>query len=260
MRAKSAGELEDRWRATRWFADGSNTLNLRLHRALSWLGRAERESADADAQFVFQWIAFNAMYGQAGTLPADEKDQDLRRDYFGKIVAFADAESVIYGAIWSVLRDEIEKMLDNRYVFEPYWKHRNDQAKYRDWEQKFRQAQERVARALRDTRTRDVLCELFNRLYTLRNQPQPGGARREDHVVSRAALHRSDDRAPGRLGRSTLSGGSGEWTAVGMDRHGVTLVRESAVPPHSEASRNFSLAIRAPGAGGGHASHPLPLA
>ena len=176
MRAKSAGELEDRWRATRWFADGSNTLNLRLRRALSWLGRAERESADADAQFVFQWIAFNAMYGQAGTLPADEKDQDLRRDYFGKIVAFADAESVIYGAIWSVLRDEIEKMLDNRYVFEPYWKHRNDQAKYRDWEQKFRQAQERVARALRDTRTRDVLCELFNRLYTLRNQLLHGGA------------------------------------------------------------------------------------
>ena len=176
MRAKSAQELEDRWRATPWFADGSNTLNLRLRRALSWLGRAERESADTDAQFVFQWIAFNAMYGQAGTLPADEKDQDLRRDYFGKIVAFADAESVIYGAIWSVLRDEIEKMLDNRYVFEPYWKHRNNQAKYRDWEQMFRQAQERVARALRETRTRDVLCELFNRLYTLRNQLLHGGA------------------------------------------------------------------------------------
>ena len=116
------------------------------------------------------------MYGQAGTLPADEKDQDLRRDYFGKIVAFADAESVIYSTIWSVLRDEIERILDNRYVFEPYWKHRNNQAKYRDWEQKFRQAQERAARALRETRTRDVLCELFNRLYTLRNQLLHGGA------------------------------------------------------------------------------------
>jgi uncharacterized protein YeaO (DUF488 family) len=31
--------------------------------------------------------------------------------------------------IWSVLRDEIESMLENRYVYEPYWRHRNNPAK-----------------------------------------------------------------------------------------------------------------------------------
>ena len=39
-------------------------LALRVHRALSWLGRAEQFAiqVDPDAQFVFLWIAFNAAY------------------------------------------------------------------------------------------------------------------------------------------------------------------------------------------------------
>ena len=38
-------------------------LNLRVHRALSWLQRAE-QCSDADGRFVFLWIAFNAAYAQ----------------------------------------------------------------------------------------------------------------------------------------------------------------------------------------------------
>lgn len=33
---------------------------VRIHRALSWLERAEKESKDPDATFIFLWIAFNA--------------------------------------------------------------------------------------------------------------------------------------------------------------------------------------------------------
>ena len=36
-------------------------LGLRVHRALSWLDRAE-QSDDDDARFIFLWIAFNAAY------------------------------------------------------------------------------------------------------------------------------------------------------------------------------------------------------
>ncbi len=35
-------------------------LSLRTHRALSWLQRAEQETEDDDARFIFLWIAFNA--------------------------------------------------------------------------------------------------------------------------------------------------------------------------------------------------------
>ena len=37
---------------------------VRLHRAISWLERSEREGEDLDARFVFQWIALNAVYAR----------------------------------------------------------------------------------------------------------------------------------------------------------------------------------------------------
>ena len=36
-------------------------LSLRVHRALSWLNRAEK-CEDDDGRFIFLWIAFNAAY------------------------------------------------------------------------------------------------------------------------------------------------------------------------------------------------------
>lgn len=189
MRPKSAKVLEAKWEGRPWYHKPSgepgeprhpqDDLNLRLRRALSWLGRAEKEykGRDVDAAFIFFWVAFNAMYGRLGTSSVDEAyEKDRRRDYFDRIVAFAAAESVIYDAIWSVLRDDVERMVANRYVYEPYWRHRNNPAEDRDWEQRFDRARERATEAIRRTRTKDVLCELFFRLNTLRNQLLHGGA------------------------------------------------------------------------------------
>src|SRR3546814_18901746 len=37
-------------------------LTLRVHRALSWLRRAEAEQTDEDVRFILLWIGFNAAY------------------------------------------------------------------------------------------------------------------------------------------------------------------------------------------------------
>ncbi|MFZ9363927.1 MAG: hypothetical protein ACO25T_09900, partial [Arenimonas sp.] len=37
---------------------------IRLHRAISWLARAEQEAEDPDARFIFLWIALNAAYAK----------------------------------------------------------------------------------------------------------------------------------------------------------------------------------------------------
>jgi hypothetical protein len=56
-------ELKTKRRAVR---EGfPQTMSLRVHRAISWIGRAEACGADADARFIFLWIAFNAAYAQA---------------------------------------------------------------------------------------------------------------------------------------------------------------------------------------------------
>ena len=52
-------ELKQRHRQER-DAQHSN-LRLRVHRALSWLDRAE-QADDLDGRFIFLWIAFNAAY------------------------------------------------------------------------------------------------------------------------------------------------------------------------------------------------------
>ena len=50
-------------------AEGYTDLTIRIHRACSWLGRAQVVARDSsldglDDQLIFLWIAFNALYGQ----------------------------------------------------------------------------------------------------------------------------------------------------------------------------------------------------
>lgn len=52
----SYADLKARHRQVR--DDHHPNLSLRVHRALSWLNRAE-QSEDADGRFIFLWIAFN---------------------------------------------------------------------------------------------------------------------------------------------------------------------------------------------------------
>jgi len=41
------------------------SVRIRIHRARSWLRKASAadKNADMDAQFMFLWISFNALYG-----------------------------------------------------------------------------------------------------------------------------------------------------------------------------------------------------
>ncbi|MDZ4394017.1 hypothetical protein [Cypionkella sp.] len=64
------------------------TMGLRVHRAISWIGRAEACDRGDDAGFIFLWIAFNAAY-------ADEQEfQSIPQvarvallDFFGRLTA-----------------------------------------------------------------------------------------------------------------------------------------------------------------------------
>ena len=52
--------LKEKQRALR--AGFPETMGLRVHRSISWIGRAEITGEDHDAGFLFLWIAFNAAY------------------------------------------------------------------------------------------------------------------------------------------------------------------------------------------------------
>ncbi len=148
---------------------------LRVHRALSWLHRAELAGDDHDAAFIFYWISFNAAYASEVSEVALAGERSVFEDFFRKLTEL-DEGGRIYDAIWQRFSQSIRQLLDNRYVFQPFWKHHNRIPGYEDWETRFARSRRRIVRALAKRDTREILGILFDRLYVLRNQLVHGGA------------------------------------------------------------------------------------
>lgn len=155
-------------------------LTLRVHRALSWLRRAEVEEDDLDVRFILLWIGFNAAY--AGDLDrALESDGKVgnereRFDQFFATLVEMDAGNRIYNVIWERFSQEIRLLMDNKYVFAPFWKHHAGEFGGAGWEVSFDSAKRAANCALAEKNTAVVLSILFDRLYVLRNQLVHGGA------------------------------------------------------------------------------------
>ena len=157
------------------------TMGLRAHRSISWIGRAQ-QATDDDGRFIFLWIAFNAAYADEEELHnAASGERAAFASYFRKVVAL-DAGQRVYDAIWNNFSGPIRVLLHNRFVFNPFWQHHNGIAGFEDWEERFRTSQRRFARALQARDTVAVLSLVFDRLYVLRNQLVHGGAIRNSQV------------------------------------------------------------------------------
>ena len=98
-------------------------LGLRVHRAISWLGRAEAEKADADVRFILLWVAFNSAY--ASEIDADATNERKSFKAFFDALVSLDASHRIYDAVWERFSQEIRLLLANRYVFAPFWHKQN---------------------------------------------------------------------------------------------------------------------------------------
>ena len=191
-------------------------LGLRMRRALSWLERAETEKDDDDAAFIFYWIAFNAAYARDGPHVAESNERHRFADYFGTILDLG-RDNTIYDAIWKTFPNSIRVLLDNKFVFQPFWNHHSGRGSD-DWEYAFEGSKRRVRAALAQLDTPVILTTVFDRLYVLRIQLMHGGATWRSSVnrdqvrdgganprLPRSAVRRPDDVAPRhRLGAARL--------------------------------------------------------
>jgi hypothetical protein len=163
--------LKSRQRAER---DGWPTpLALRVHRALSWLERAE-QCEDDDGRFVFLWIAFNAAYA-ADTGASKQVEAQRFSGFLGRLAGM-DQRGQLPELLWRRYSNAIRLLLNNKYVFQPYWDHQNGLEGSDDWEERFSKANAAAHGALGRHDTGAVLSIVFARLYTLRNQLLHGGA------------------------------------------------------------------------------------
>ncbi len=164
--------LKERQRAER--ENHPTNLALRVHRALSWLDRAE-QSEDQDGRFIFLWIAFNAAY--ANDLGDQERPREKQLfELFLEKLADLDQDDVLYKLIWSEFPGSIRVLLDNRFVYQPFWDFHNGRITEEDWVSGFERARQAANRALAAHETVTVLAIILDRMYTLRNQLVHGGA------------------------------------------------------------------------------------
>lgn len=151
----------------------SEALGLRIHRAISWLGRAE-QCDDLDGRFVFLWISFNAAYSnELAGISIAESEQF--RGFLSKLVTL-DAQQRLYSITWQKYTTAIRVLLDNQYVYQPFRNHHNRIAGFSDWAARFKASKQTANIALANKDTATVLGVIFSRLYTLRNQIMHGGA------------------------------------------------------------------------------------
>lgn len=116
-------ELKTRQRRER--QTHSPSVALRVHRALSWLGRAERERADDDARFIFLWIAFNAAYATESHAAGMTETRNFQK--FLRTLLQLDEKNRIFNLIWTEFSHSIRVLLDNPYVFNDFGRHHQDE-------------------------------------------------------------------------------------------------------------------------------------
>jgi hypothetical protein len=168
-----ANQLKEKQRSLR---DGfSDSLGLRVHRSISWLQRAAQEHDDPDAAFVFLWIAFNSAYSQDIGIAYHVSEKGRFKSFLSTLLSF-DQEDRIYHLVWTRFPHEIRLVLENQYVFGPFWNHQNGLEGYDDWLDKLDASVKKAKVALSAKDTERVLNELFDRLYVLRNQIIHGGS------------------------------------------------------------------------------------
>ena len=151
------------------------SLGLRTHRALSWLERAEKETDDDDARFIFLWIAFNAAYAQEISNVEDFSEHRVQEEFLQRLID-CDQEQDLYFLVWDQYSGPIRLLIDNQYVFQPFWRYQLGQLEEAKWQQLFYRSKKSIQKALREVDTRKILAVMFDRLYVLRNQLVHGGA------------------------------------------------------------------------------------
>ena len=151
-----------------------SNLNLRVHRALSWLQRAEM-AEDEDGRFIFLWIAFNAAYATEIDDNRRLSEQETFKGFLEKLCEL-DGHKQIEQLVWQEFSGSIRMLLDTPFVLQSFWDYHSGKMSEAQWKDRLAQGKKMATLALASGNTPQLLGVVFNRLYTLRKQLIHGGA------------------------------------------------------------------------------------
>ncbi|MFV0574700.1 MAG: hypothetical protein ACK5NC_04695 [Vibrio sp.] len=165
-------KLKQRHRMER--GEFSQSLSIRVHRALSWLNKAEM-CEDDDSKFTFLWIAFNSAYAQDFDYKPTFGEQGLYQEFLSKLVSI-DTENKLYKVVWENYSSSIRLILESEFTLAAYWNFHAGRITEDEWKDQKSKAKATANTALAHNNTALLLSTVFARLYTLRNQIIHGGA------------------------------------------------------------------------------------
>tara|TARA_B100000530_G_scaffold208576_1_gene133414 strand:+ start:1010 stop:1687 length:678 start_codon:yes stop_codon:yes gene_type:complete len=99
---------------------------IRFHRACSWLAEIENltDAEDNDRTLIYQWIAFNALYGQWDEKRQEPKqDKTSWQDFLDQIVSLD--ESKYLESMLVENKKLVEAILDDEYLSKLFWRNPN---------------------------------------------------------------------------------------------------------------------------------------
>lgn len=168
-------DLRRRWKPTKQrlgVAKSDHPTCIRLHRAFSWMERAEkvRDDADADVALLCRWIALNALYGRWNA-EALEPEQDRRcwQRFYGRLVTLDRSDHL--GTMLTRERELVLSVLEDAYLSRYFWQSPSSAAANRS-----RELRAEAAGWYRQRNWSPVLDRLLDRIYLLRCQLVHGAA------------------------------------------------------------------------------------
>ena len=152
----------------------NQSFAIRVHRALSWMGRASKQE-DLETRFIFQWIAFNSLYGQAREgLPTARSQRGYgggdRDEYVNFLAKVAGLDEAPLMKAATQVRPFLEELVACQYLHYGYWRN------IPDWPEMLQKDIDRFGRTMESRNIGRVLSVVFDRLYTMRLQLFHGGA------------------------------------------------------------------------------------
>ncbi|HID22116.1 MAG TPA: hypothetical protein EYP14_06910 [Planctomycetaceae bacterium] len=159
---------------------------MRFHRACSWLQEAQRLDADTDLDhiLIFQWIAFNALYGQWDAERHEPRpDRECWRLFLERMMAL-DAS----GRIVSLLRENrglVLAIVENAYLNRFFWERPNTGKTGST----MRKGRNRVQFLYSHRKWKQALVDVVDRIYLLRCQLVHGAATFGSRLNRKALKH-----------------------------------------------------------------------
>jgi len=153
----------------------SDSLGLRVHRAISWIQAFEKSTKDLDGQFIQLWIAFNALYAQSARDESRLSETQMYKGFIAELVKL-DQHAKLSDLVWNQFASSIRGILKNPYIYGYFWRFHNGKCTQAEWQARFQAANQSAKQALAKQDTAKTLSVVLSRLYVLRNQILHGGA------------------------------------------------------------------------------------